>query len=71
MDRYYGLPQLHALFRERHSFAVDWQDLTCDRSLATGKYRDLLREQRTQRKENTRSTDEFRFWAAVKRKELM
>jgi hypothetical protein len=47
MDRHYGLPQLHASFREQYSFAVDWQDLTCDRSLAAGKYRDLLRQQRT------------------------
>jgi hypothetical protein len=27
MDRHYGLPQLHVLFQERYSFAVDWLDL--------------------------------------------
>jgi len=61
-----GLPQLHALFQEQYSFAVDWLDLTCHRSLAAGMYAICRREQRTQCKENTRSTDELRLWAEVK-----
>jgi hypothetical protein len=40
MDQHYGLPQLHALLREQYSFAVDWQDRTCHRSLAARNHRD-------------------------------
>ena len=32
---------MHALFQEQYSFAVDWLDLTCHRSLAARKYCDL------------------------------
>src|ERR1700721_4524614 len=44
MARLYGAPQLRALFRGWVSFAVDWQDRTCQQPLAVGKFCDLETE---------------------------
>jgi hypothetical protein len=44
MARLYGAPQLHALFRERCSFAVDWRHRVCHQSLAAGKWCKLAAE---------------------------
>lgn len=61
MDRHYGSPQLHALSQEPYSFAVDWQDRTCHRSLVAGKFTICQREQRMRCEENTLLTDDFNF----------
>lgn len=69
MARLYVSPQLHALFPEWCSFAVDWQDRTCQRPLAVGKLCNLATGTARAIQRTPRLSNDFRLQVAIERKE--